>query len=155
MKPSLLMMKPVPAARFSCSRWRPACCRGPGRCRRPAPGVRPPPRAAEEAPEEVVRPPPPPPPKKSVEVLRLRLHLRADVDDHRRLRLGDVAERVGVDRPADRRAVHRRHGQRLRRRGRREIEPRSDDHADGQRGDHDEQQVEKRSLAGQQRGLAG
>ena len=84
MRPSLLMMKPVPAARVVCSRGA-GCCRGrPGRCRRGRPG-RPaaaagPPKkrwkrssgAAAAAAEEVGQ------------VLRLRLHLGPDVDDHRR-----------------------------------------------------------------------
>ena len=54
-----------------------------------------PPGSAEEAPEEVVGAAAAAA-EEVLEVLRLRLHLGPDVDDHRRLRLGDVAERVGA-----------------------------------------------------------
>ena len=102
---------------------------------------------AEEPAEEVVRRTAAAAAEEVLQILRLGLHLGADVDDHRRLRLRDVAERLGVDRSADRRAVHRRHRDRLCRGGRRQLEPGGDDQRDGKRRDGGQQDVKERGLA--------
>ena len=130
MKPSLLMMKPVPAATATCSRgWLPLALALPR------------PLAAEEALEQVVAAAA----EELGELLRPLPRFGADVDDRRADGLGDVAERAGVDRPAERRAVGRR---------RRTVGCAIDGgdrssrdamhHADGERRDRDQQSVEHR-----------
>ena len=106
-------------------------------------------RVAEEAMEEVVR--------RSAaaeevgEIVAPRFHLGPDVDDDGRRHFRDVPERLRVERAGDRSAVHRRDRDGLRRGRGREIEPRRDHHADEERGDHQEQCVENRGLAGRHR----
>src|SRR4030095_2386236 len=92
--------------------------------------------AAEEALEQIVA---------AAEVLRqvaaALTHFGLDVDDRLGVVLGDRAERGRVDRAGQRRAVDRRYRDGLRRRGRREIQPRRDDHADRHAGDSRENDV--------------
>jgi hypothetical protein len=82
------------------------------------------------------------------QILRFRLHLRADVDDDRIGHLRDIPKGLRVERAGDRRAVHRRYRDRLRGGARRQIETRGDDHADEERSRHEQQGVEQRGLAG-------
>jgi hypothetical protein len=67
----------------------------------------------EEAAQQIVAAAAAPTAEELGEVLRALARLRPDVHDGGGLRLGDVAERGGVDRTAERRAVHRRHGHHL------------------------------------------
>ena len=81
-------------------------------------------------------------------VLASSPHLGPDVDDHGRLCLGDVPERLRVERTGDGCAVHRRRPDRLCRRSRREIESRRNHHPDRERRDGDECHVKHSCLAG-------
>jgi hypothetical protein len=81
------------------------------------------------------------------QLLGPRARLGPDVDDGGRLIVRDRTERLRVDRAGQRRAVHRRHVDRLRGGCRGQPPLRRDHHPDGDRGDSDQDGVEKRGLA--------